>query len=198
MYRRSWIALALLLSATAGCDRQPRAAQAAEPGIVDSARSRDAALAEFRTRIDTARQMDSVAGSREELFGKFVRALERRDTTALVRLAITPGEFGWLYYPTNPQALPPYSLEPGLMWFMLEGKSRQGLTRLLEQRAGQPLHYLGTTCEGPSHQGENDVYGPCTVARLQAPGDTVRERLFGLVMEREGRWKFVSYANKLD
>lgn len=198
MYRRGWIALALLLTATAGCDQRPRDARAAESVVVDSARSREEALAEFRSRIDTAEALDSVAGSREELIRKFVAALEWRDTTALRELAITPGEFGWLYYPTNPQALPPYDLEPGLMWFMIEGKSREGLTRLLEQRAGTPLHYLGATCEGPNRQGENRVYGPCTIARLQAPGDTIRERLFGLVMEREGRWKFVSYANKLD
>jgi hypothetical protein len=198
MYRRGSITLALLLGATAACDHQPRDARAAETGTVDSARSREVTLAEFRSRIDTVEALDSVAGSREELFGAFVAALEERDTTALGHLAITPGEFGWLYYPTNPQGLPPYDLEPGLMWFMIEGKSREGLVRLLEQRAGAPLHYLGATCEGPSVQGENQVYGPCTVERLQAPGDTIRERLFGLVMERDGRWKFVSYANKLD
>ena len=200
MDRRRWLALVLLLALVpaAGCDQHPREARADEPGIVDSARSREEALAEFRSRIDTARALEHGAASRDELLERFVSALERRDTTALTRLALTPGEFGWLYYPTNPQALPPYDLEPGLMWFMIEGKSRQGLTRLLEQRAGAPLHYLGVTCEGPNHQGENDVYGPCTVTRLRAPGDTVRERLFGLVMERGGQWKFVSYGNKLD
>jgi hypothetical protein len=35
------------------------------------------------------------------------------------------------------------------------------------------------------------------VLRVQAPGDTVEERLFGLILEREGRFKFVSLANQL-
>jgi hypothetical protein len=35
------------------------------------------------------------------------------------------------------------------------------------------------------------------VRRVQAPGDTVRERLFGPILERGGRFKFVSYANRL-
>jgi hypothetical protein len=32
---------------------------------------------------------------------------------------------------------------------------------------------------------------------MQAPGDTVDERLFGPIVERHGRFKFVSFANKL-
>jgi hypothetical protein len=33
---------------------------------------------------------------------------------------------------------------------------------------------------------------------VTATGDTIGERLFGLVVERGGVYKFVSYANKLD
>ena len=29
-------------------------------------------------------------------------------------------------------------------------------------------------------------------------GDSVVQRIFGPIIERRGRWKFVSYANKLD
>jgi hypothetical protein len=35
------------------------------------------------------------------------------------------------------------------------------------------------------------------VRRLPSPGDSVSERLFGPIVERGGRFKFVSYANKL-
>jgi hypothetical protein len=32
---------------------------------------------------------------------------------------------------------------------------------------------------------------------VQAPGDTLEERLFGPIVEREGVFKFLSFANKL-
>jgi hypothetical protein len=35
------------------------------------------------------------------------------------------------------------------------------------------------------------------VRRIEPRGDTVSVRLFGLLIERDGRWKFLSYANKL-
>jgi len=41
------------------------------------------------------------------------------------------------------------------------------------------------------------VIGPCVVRRLTAQRDTIDERLFGLIVERGGRYKFTSYANKL-
>lgn len=48
-----------------------------------------------------------------------------------------------------------------------------------------------------SHERVNTVFGPCLIRRVQAPGDTVSERLFRPIIEREGRYKFVSLANKL-
>ena len=84
------------------------------------------------------------------------------------------------------------------MWFMLDGNSRKGIVRAFDERGGRPLRYVGYACEGaPSRQGANTVWGPCVVRRLQSPGDTVSERLFGPIVERGGRFKFVSYANKL-
>ncbi|MGH9261031.1 MAG: hypothetical protein ACRD08_14235, partial [Acidimicrobiales bacterium] len=118
--------------------------------------------------------------------------------TMLAGLALDRAEFAWLYYPTTPEALPPYDLDPDLMWFLIDGRRRQGLAHLLEERSGRTLGYVGHTCEGvASHQGNNVVWGPCLVWRRQATGDTVVERLFGAIVERGGRFKFVSYANPL-
>lgn len=154
-------------------------------------------MADFRRGMDSVGTLAMVATSREELVRRFVGALKEADTTTLRRLLITPAEFAWLYYPSNPQGLPPYDLTPGLMWFTIQVNTRHGLSRLLEDRAGMDLGYLSTACLGDSsRQGENILYGPCVVERVTAQGDTIRERLFGLMMERAGRWKFVSYANK--
>jgi hypothetical protein len=103
-----------------------------------------------------------------------------------------------VYYPTNPQGLPPYDLNPDLMWFMLSSGSEKGITRALGELGGQRLGYAGYACDSaPSRQGSNTVSGPCVVRFHPNRGDTASERLFGLIVERDGRYKFVSYANKL-
>jgi hypothetical protein len=85
------------------------------------------------------------------------------------------------------------------MWFLLEGNGSRGYQNLLLKRSGVPLHYAGHRCEGdPSRQGRNVVWAPCVVLRRTETGDTVAERLFGQIVARDGTYKFVSYANKLD
>jgi hypothetical protein len=173
----------------------------AEPGkaaAVDSVIPREESLRRFRLGLDSVDALTGSAASRDQLVRRFVRALETRDTAALRTLLMTKAEFAWVYYPTNPQGLPPYDLEPGLLWFLVDSRSRQGISAALEERAGRPLGFAGYSCDPvPSREGANTVVGPCLVHRVQAPGDTVKERLFGPIIERGGRYKFVSYANKL-
>ncbi len=180
-----------------GCDRTRQAS--AQPAHVDSVVRRAVALERFRAGMPPVESLSGGATSRDALVRQFVRALETRDTVALRRMALTKAEYAWLYYPTNPQGLPPYDLSPGLLWFMIESRGTRGLGHALEERGGRLLGYVGHDCDPtPSVEGANRVYGPCLVRRVEAPGDTVAERLFGLVIERGGRFKFISYANKLD
>jgi hypothetical protein len=130
----------------------------------------------------------------------FVDRLAAADTAGLGALTMSRAEFAWLYYPTAPEAHPPYDLAPGLMWFVLEGNSAKGLRRALEEYGGKPLGYVGYRCEGePRVHGANRIHPLCIVRRLAEPGgtDTLEIRLFGPVLEREGRFKFVSLANRL-
>lgn len=192
---RHAFAAALLTAAAAcgGAEATPRAAQ-----VIDSVVPRDTAIALFRRDLP---QVDSLAGgarSRDELVTAFVRALETRDTAALDTLRLTRAEFGWLYYPTSPQGLPPYDLTPQLMWFMLDSGSERGRSRLLRERFGSPLDYVGYRCDTSGTHGGNTVWGPCTILRRTVRGDTIAERLFGQIVGRSGRYKFVSYANGLD
>jgi len=161
--------------------------------------TREAALARFQEPLERTGELRGGAPSRDSLVGLFVRALENRDTAGLAGLAMTVEEFAFLYYPDNPQSLPPYDLRPGLMWQMLRMGSERGLARLLNERAGSSLGVVGYTCDlGVSLQGENRVTGPCLLQRETSAGDTTGERLFGLILERGGRFKFASYANSLE
>jgi hypothetical protein len=58
---------------------------------------------------------------------------------------------------------------------------------------------LGHDC-GAEHrqEGKNRVYGPCVVRWRSTAGDTIAGRLFSKILERDGRFKFLSYANRLD
>lgn len=160
--------------------------------------SRDAELATFRAGLVQPETLSGGAPSRDALVTRFVRALETRDTAALVAMHLSRAEFAWLYYPTNPQSRPPYDLSPDLMWFLEHGNSDKGVRRLLDKRAGMPLGVLSYRCDPvTSQQGANTVIGPCLVRRVTADRDTIEEPLFGLILERDGRYKFTSYANKL-
>ena len=165
---------------------------------VDSAIPIDEALRRFRRDLPNPKVMHGGFGSREKLVREFVRAVEVQDTAALRGMVLKADEFAWFYYPSSPLSRPPYELAPALMWFQLQGESEKGASRLFSERAGHALGYVGHTCAAPRVEGKNRVHSSCELRRITAVRDTVAERLFGLIIERDGRYKFVSYANRLD
>jgi hypothetical protein len=184
-----------VLALVAACRTEPAKAQSE---YVDSAIPIEEALRGFRTGLPRPAGLEEGYPSREKLVREFVRALEGRDTAAFRKMVLNPGEFAWLYYPSSPLSRPPYELSPGLMWFQLQGESEKGASRLLAERAGQPLGYLRHECGSPRTQGELHIYPNCALHRVIPPADTLAERLFGLVVEREGEYKFLGYANMLE
>jgi hypothetical protein len=209
---RSLAATLLLLVAACGRDvpAPVQSPAAPVPGprplteIVDSVRDpeTEAELLKFQA---SATPVDTFVGaepSRDALVQRYLAALETRDTATLRRMLVTRDEFAFLYYPTTPQGFPPYRLEAGFMWELLQKGNRGGLTKALRERGGAPLGVSGYECDPvPSREGKNEVWGPCVVLRKPREGeqgDPVRERLFAQVIQRDGRWKFLNYANKLD
>jgi hypothetical protein len=187
--------IALCLVA-AGCGNDGKAVRAEAPVHVDSVLAREAELTRFRAGLAEPIALTGGAKSRDALVRSFVRALETRDSTGLAELLMTRAEFAYMYYPTQPEAQPPYNLSPGLMWFMLEGRSRRGLSQAWQLRGGRPMQFAGYSCATKLSQGNNVVWTGCTVRR-QDGTRTVEDALFGPILERDGRYKFVSYSNKL-
>ena len=166
--------------------------------VVDSLVPREEALRRFREGLPPADSLTGGAASRDELVESFLRALGAGDTTAIVELAITRPEFAYLYYPTAAQGLPPYDLEPGLMWFMLFEKSNQGIRNALQVHGGRPMRLLDYDCGAAAlDEGKNRIYGPCVVRWRGESDDTGSAQLLGQIVERGGRFKVLSYANKL-
>jgi hypothetical protein len=201
--RISGLALLGLVSLTVSCGdlRQhgPAEASASRPVHVDSVFSLDEELRRFRAELpDSAAWLEGGADSVDALVAAFSAALENLDVPALGELVMTPAEFAYLYYPTTRFSSPPYTMSPALVWFQLENYGSKGLNRALARYGGRPLRAVDHTCPDPPQQeGENLIRHGCTIRRIDEAGDTVGTSLFGAILERDGRFKFISYANRL-
>lgn len=193
-----YVLLAVVASSAVGCDRPEIRAEGPPLSRVDSVLTRDEALRRFSQGLPPVQELEGGRESRDKLVASFLGALEKHDTVALASLAVTRAEFARLYYPTTPQSLPPYELEPGLMWHMLVQRSDKGIRRALTAYGGQELQLLGYDCDKEvSREGDNTISGPCVLRVRNQRGDTMSLRLFSQIIERGGRYKFLSYANKL-
>jgi len=193
-----YVLLAGVEGAAVACDRPEMRAENPPVRVVDSILTRDEAVGRFRQGLPLVKVLEGGAESRDKLVAAFLGALARRDTLALGSMAITGPEFAYLYYPTAPQGLPPYELDPGLLWHMLLQRSDRGLRRSLAAYGGRQLQLLSYDCgTGASREGDNTISGPCVVRVRDEKGRTTSLRLFSQIMERGGRYKFLSYANKL-
>jgi hypothetical protein len=196
---------ALLIAATAfTASSTPARAQA--PGrpsryalsarVVDSVRSVDEEIRRFRSDIPVApTKLIGGAATAKALVRQFVEALARSDTSALVGMAATRAEFAYLLYPSSPYTRAPYRQSPEIAWLLLQAENQKGLTRLLRRLGGREAIYDGHRCgRTPLREGRNRIWRGCRVRLRLAAGESFEGRLFGAIVEREGRFKFASYA----
>jgi hypothetical protein len=172
----------------------------ATPGyVVDSILPVNEELRRFRVAVggSPVAALRNGSNTREALVRRFIKALVVLDSSDLRAMVLGPREFADLVYPESPYTHPPYRQAPGLVWDQIQNPSRSGLTRLLRRLAGQPLQYEGHTCAAkPDRQGRNRIWTGCVVRLLDQNGDMRKNRLFGSIIERDGNFKFVSYANE--
>jgi hypothetical protein len=116
-------------------------------------------------------------------------------------MLLSPREFVDLVYPTSPYTHPPYRQSVGLTWMMIRDPSETGFIRLLRRWGGRRLDYVDHDCAPtPEKQGPNRIWTSCLVLLREAEGveGAIRtRRFFGSIIERGGRFKFISYANDL-
>lgn len=168
-------------------------------GSVDSILPMATMIARFQAdrRAVTSLGPDA-ARSRAELVARVVAAVADSNTAALHALTMNAAEFGYLYFPTSIYAREPYAQPPEVTWLLLDQNSRKGLLRLLREYGGKPLRAEGHRCTGePGVEGMNRIHEHCTV-QLRNEDGTIRDvRLFGSIIEREGRFKLMSVSNRL-
>jgi hypothetical protein len=198
-----WLFAAAIVAA--GCDAAAKPAQgntgavAEKPPapVVDSILPVEEQIRRFQATVDQQPKMlEGGATSRDELVGRFVKALATRDIAELRALLVTRAEFAYFYYPESIYTRKPYELSPEILWMQLEHGTATGSARALQRIGGKPLELQGYECrDGAKMEGSNRLWNDCLVRIGFA--DAVPARLFGFIIERDGVFKFLSYANPL-
>ena len=172
----------------------------AQPGyVVDSVFPVEEELRRFRNAIGgtAVTTLANASPSREELARRIVRAVAANDSAALRAAALTAREFADLMYPSSPYTHPPYRQAPGFVWMQIVNGSSTGFKRLLARRGGQRFDFESLTCKPePERQEKNLLWLECTLRLVTPQKETVTQRWFGSIIERDGKFKIVSYANQ--
>lgn len=192
------LAIGVVLGACGRNEARDADAYAVPAGPIDSILPMAEALRRFTAELPVTRELEGGAESRDELVTAFVRAIELNDTAAIRRLHVSRAEYAYLYFPTSVYMREPYRQPPATAWLLNAGNSDKGASRVLRRLGGHDLQWSGYRCAAPAREGSNTFYRSCTLDYLD-PETRVRvtRRLFGSIMERDGRHKFLSYANDL-
>jgi hypothetical protein len=193
----------LLVLAVAGCGRKeaPAVLDAERPwrkpgDKIDSILPMDELIRRFRVDVPAVTQFDGGEVSRDKLALRFVDALARSDSATVRDLLISKAEFAWLFFPDHLYAREPYALDPDIFWLQLTEETKKGSGRMLQRYGGQPLKFLGLEgCQRDTlqiRQGPDTVWSGCKV-HYTVRDSTLTRMLFGSVVQRNGRFKFLSY-----
>lgn len=168
-------------------------------GVIDSILPMAEYFRRFRAGLDTVDGFAGGASSQETLVRRLLTAIAARDTTAVRTLMLSRAEFAWLYYPDHELAKAPYEIAPSYIWGQMQDGSVKGITRAFERLGGKPLVFRSLSCDPVAKKvvGATTEYARCVVT-VDGTGLSRQDvRLFSAIVERDGRFKFLSYANDL-
>lgn len=170
------------------------------PGyVIDSILPVEEQLRRFRASIGgtPVTSLQHGSPSRGALIDRFMRALVAGDSAVLRAMVVSPREFADLIYPESPNVRPPYQQDPALVWRTIQNPSESGFIRLVRRAGGVPVKLKSYRCDAkPVSEGVNRLWGNCVLTLVGKQGDTSTHRFFGSILERGGRFKFMSYKNE--
>lgn len=167
-------------------------------GVVDSVLPVAEALRRFREGLPEQDTLLHASDTRAALVARLAGAITRRDTADLNAMVLNRAEFAWLFYEESPLSRPPYEAPPGLLWSQIITTSDEGIRQLMTRLGGKSIEVSDLACPNAAEQeGRNTLYKRCTV-RFTARGEKPLEgNLFGSIIERDGRFKFVGLGNRI-
>ena len=195
------VVLATLAAGCGGASGSERlaadsAATRTAAGVVDSLLPLEEEIRRFRQAVpEVPERLTGGEQTRDALVRRWVRAVEARDSVGLSRMLLSAAEYITFYYPASPYTKPPYRQSPGVRWFLITNNSSQGATRVWQRHAGDPLGLVDYTCDPtPELLGLNRIWTDCVLRLRTAEGER-RLHLFGPIIERDGWFKFLTYAS---
>jgi hypothetical protein len=168
-------------------------------GVVDSILPIAVHLERFRQNLgpnpDT---LQNASTSIDELVARWVKAIAANDTATLNLMLLSRAEFAWFYYPDSKMSKPPYEAPPELLWGQLLASSDEGARAMLKAFGGKRLAFKSVRCpDAPLIEAKNRLHEKCLTI-LQFKGiDQPEGTYFGTILERDGRFKFVGYTNRM-
>lgn len=167
-------------------------------GTVDSILPVAVHLERFRAGLPRVDTLASASPSIEALVRRLAAALEARDTVAMNAMVLSRSEFAYLFYPGSAMSKPPYEAPPELLWGQILASSDDGAGKLLARFGGTKARISALRCpNAPEQEGANRLHTRCE-AEIRAPGvEALKGNLFGTIIERDGRFKFVGFANRV-
>jgi len=133
--------------------------------------------------------------SPEALARVVLTALAERDQATLLALPLSDTEFRTIVWPELPSSRPEVNLPVAYAWGDLRTKSLGHLGATLNRWGGRRLELAGV-----EFRGETTAYAtysvhrdPVVRVRVEG-GEPERVRLFGSILERDGRFKLFSYV----
>lgn len=164
--------------------------------VVDSILPLEEEIRRFRLNAPgTPTGLEGGESSRDGLVRRWVRAVETSDTAAIRGMLLTAEEFITFYYPASRFTEGPYRQSPRLLWFLMSSNSSQGAIRVLQRHGGQPFGFRSYTCGTEEMLGTMRTWSDCRIQRKLEDGRDAEMRFFGGIIERQGTYKFLSYAS---
>jgi hypothetical protein len=153
------------------------------------------ALALLTAACGSVPPLANTRGSAAELATAVLEGFERRDRSGLRALAVTEQEFRDHVWPELPAARPERNLPFSYVWGDLQMKSEYALGQSLENHGGQPLELMAVTPRGETTQYKGYVVHREAELTVKDSAGRIRElRLFGSILEKDGRFKVFSYV----
>jgi hypothetical protein len=169
-----------------------------QPGyVIDSILPMDENFRRFRAGLDSVATLSGGAPSADSLVRSLLTAIATRDTALARELVLNRAEFAWSYYPDHELAKPPYEISPAFLWSQIQNGSTKGITRLFTRFGGRDITYRGLNCDADRiiERGRFREREYCLVSFHDAQDGPSELRMFAAIVERDGRFKFLSYAN---
>jgi hypothetical protein len=133
-------------------------------------------------------------GSAESLARAVLSALERRDVSSLNTLALNEQEFSDHVWAELPAARPERNLPISFVWGDLHQKSDANLRQTIAKHGGSGYDLVSIRFGGSTDYRSYRVHRDSEVTVTDREGRKQDLRLFGSVLEKEGRFKVFSYV----